>query len=765
MLRKILCYANFALLIVACSGDSNDSEEPVQAVLPTVNTISANTITAVSATLGGNVTDDGDASVTARGVAWGVNSNPTISGNRTSNGKGTGEFSTTLSGLEKNTLYHYRAYATNSEGTSYGSDMTFTTNATLAVLTTNEISEITDASALSGGVITDDGGVNITAKGLCWSVNSNPTMDDNFTEDGSGVEDFTSQITGLEPNTQYYVRSYAVSEEGISYGNELIFTSEPALASLTTKEVTEIGQISAISGMNITANGGAEITSQGICWSTSSNPTIEDTMVAMGSGLGEFEITMQDLLPNTQYFVRAFATNEAGTAYGQEISFTTLEVSTVYDGDVVLLTQQEVDDFGSNNFLEITGSLTIGDNTGIISDITNLDALSSLETLGNYLAIYNNDQLENLNGLSGITSIGGDLLVGMNDLFIEIDGLSNITTIGGALEIYSNDLLQNIQGISNVTSLGGGATIRRNESLASLVGFPSMVEINGPVSIRDNNALTSLEGLDNLRSVVGGFEVSNESQLANISAISNLESVQGIFVLSGTRITEINGFNNLTLVSGGIEIASNSQLTSILGFSNITSTGSVRIQYNDQLESISGFEGLTSIMGDLNLVVNSSLTSIDTFTNLSVIEGELRFSSTSTSDMGFLANLTFVGGAVYIGNSSTLVSLSGLGKLEQIGNGLIISNTQITSIADGLSGLITVGGSIDIRVNLELLSVGFATLTNVLGDIQITSNPVLTDYCGLQSFFLNDGLTGSFSTSGNAFNPTQQNIIDGTCSN
>ena len=764
MLRKILCYANFALLIVACSGDSNDSEEPVQAVLPTVNTISANTITAVSATLGGNVTDDGDDSVTARGVAWGVNSNPTISGNKTSNGRGTGEFSTTLSGLEKNTLYHYRAYATNSEGTSYGSDMTFTTNATLAVLTTNEISEITDSSALSGGVITDDGGVNITAKGLCWSVNPNPTLDDNFTEDGSGVEDFTSQITGLEPNTQYYVRSYAVSEEGISYGNELIFTSEPALASLTTKEVTEIGQISAISGMNITANGGTEITSQGICWSTSSNPTIEDTMVAIGSGLGEFEITMQDLLPNTQYFVRAFATNEAGTAYGQEISFTTLEVSTIYDGDVVLLTQQEVDDFGSNNFLEITGSLTIGDNTGIISDITNLDVLSSLETLGNYLAIYNNDQLESLNGLSGITSIGGDLLVGMNDLFTEIDGLSNITTIGGALEIYSNDLLQNIQGISNVTSLGGGAIIRRNEALISLEGFPDLTEINGNITIQEN-AITDLIGLQNLRSVVGDFSISNEVMLQDLAAIQNLESVQGYFGITGTAIAEINGFNSLTSVSGQLRIAQNSQITSIQGFSILATSGGVQITNNDLLVSISGFDLLTKITGDLSLNINGSLSTISALNGLTIVEGNISFSSNSFADIGFLNNLTLVDGNVFIANSSTLISLSGLEILEQIGGSLTISNTQIDSILDGLAGLITVGGSISIKDNTDLLSVGIVNLANVLGDIQISNNTSLNDYCELQAFLVNGGLGGTFNATGNAYNPTAQNIIDGNCSN
>jgi len=105
-------------------------------VLPTVTTTVASSISSTGASTGGNVTADGGATVTARGVAYGTLQNPTISGPTTSNGTGTGTFTSTLSGLSPSTLYNVRAYATNSVGTAYGSQINFTTQAPPATLPT-----------------------------------------------------------------------------------------------------------------------------------------------------------------------------------------------------------------------------------------------------------------------------------------------------------------------------------------------------------------------------------------------------------------------------------------------------------------------------------------------------------------------------------------------------------------------------------------------------------------------------------------------------
>jgi len=94
------------------------------------------------------------------------------------------------------------------------------------VLSTTEVTEITTNTAQSGGNIIDDGGITITVRGVCWNTNENPTIDDNKTENGTGAGSFTSSISGLEPNTTYYVRAYATNSVGSGFGSAISFTTQ-----------------------------------------------------------------------------------------------------------------------------------------------------------------------------------------------------------------------------------------------------------------------------------------------------------------------------------------------------------------------------------------------------------------------------------------------------------------------------------------------------------------------------------------------------------
>jgi uncharacterized protein (TIGR02145 family) len=132
-----------------------------------------------------------------------------------------------LTGLTGGTTHHYRVVATNQLGTTYGDDATFTTRATVA-LSTNAIIEITYNSAIGGGNITSDGGYAITARGVCWSTSTNPTINDDHTIDGAGSGSFTSEIKCLDGETTYYVRAYATNSEGTVYGDQESFTTEPS---------------------------------------------------------------------------------------------------------------------------------------------------------------------------------------------------------------------------------------------------------------------------------------------------------------------------------------------------------------------------------------------------------------------------------------------------------------------------------------------------------------------------------------------------------
>jgi len=192
---------------------------------PVLTTTSANNISSTSATAGGNITDSGAPTITARGVCWSTTANPTIANSKTTDGSGTGVFTSSITGLSSAQTYHIRAYATNSVATSYGSDLTFTTLGTAPTITTTTASNIATTTATAGGNVTNAGTSTVTARGVCWSTSSNPTIANSKTTDGIGVGAFTSSITGLITNTTYHIRAYATSSVGTSYGSDLTLTT------------------------------------------------------------------------------------------------------------------------------------------------------------------------------------------------------------------------------------------------------------------------------------------------------------------------------------------------------------------------------------------------------------------------------------------------------------------------------------------------------------------------------------------------------------
>jgi uncharacterized protein (TIGR02145 family) len=196
--------------------------------------------------------------------------------------------------------------------------------ATAPELTTVAVSEVTLTTAVSGGKITSDGGEDILQKGVCWSTTQSPTIASAKTEDGNGSAAYTSNLGDLAAGTTYYVRAYATNSVGTGYGNEVTFgTNEVTGAVLVTTEVTTVTSESAVAGGNITDAGGGNITARGICWGTSANPTIAGNKTTNGTGPGIFTGTLTGLTDGTTYYYRAYATNDFGTTYGQELHFIT----------------------------------------------------------------------------------------------------------------------------------------------------------------------------------------------------------------------------------------------------------------------------------------------------------------------------------------------------------------------------------------------------------------------------------------------------------
>jgi uncharacterized protein (TIGR02145 family) len=195
----------------------------------------------------------------------------------------------------------------------------------IPTLTTTAVTNITINSSTTGGSITKDGGAGISARGVCWGTTSNPDLTGSFTTDGNGAGSFESNLTGLTPNTLYHIRAYATNKAGTAYGADVIFTTTAiVIGTLTTSDITLITLNSAVSGGNITSDGNDPITARGTCWATVTGPTITNDKTSDGTGTGSFVSNLAGLLSGTTYYVRAYATNSVGTAYGNEVLFSTI---------------------------------------------------------------------------------------------------------------------------------------------------------------------------------------------------------------------------------------------------------------------------------------------------------------------------------------------------------------------------------------------------------------------------------------------------------
>ncbi len=248
------------------------------------------------------------------------------------------------------------------------------------VVTTTGVTEISSTTALSGGVVTSDAGAVVSTKGVCYSTSPSPTITDHVTMNGYGTGSYSSELKGLTANTKYYLRAYAINYNGTGYGEEFSFTTLPEQVPLvTTLPAKDISfSTAAVSGM-IVSNGGSAIREKGFCWSTDTLPSLLHSVTVITGDNFSGKITA--LKPATKYYLRAYAVNQRGTAYGNTVSFTTMEPPphTVFDIDNNLYHTVII---GSQQWL-VDNLLTRRLNDGTVIPRVNVnDAWSGLNTPG-----------------------------------------------------------------------------------------------------------------------------------------------------------------------------------------------------------------------------------------------------------------------------------------------------------------------------------------------------------------------------------------------
>jgi hypothetical protein len=201
---------------------------------------------------------------------------------------------------------------------AYGSTIYVTTNALPDVVTYTPTS-ITASSASVTGYTSDA----CDLRGICYSHAATPTINDYVIERGSGSGSYSTTLSSLQAGTTYYARAFAYFGSEVIYGNTIQFTTLTVNPVVQTTNVEGISSTSATVNAAVTSDGVQTIIERGVCYSTSTTPTVANAKVSSGVGVGSYSCQLTGLSSSTTYYVRAYAATASGVVYGSQLTFTT----------------------------------------------------------------------------------------------------------------------------------------------------------------------------------------------------------------------------------------------------------------------------------------------------------------------------------------------------------------------------------------------------------------------------------------------------------
>lgn len=266
-----------------------------------------------------DVLNDGGGEIKERGFCYGKAGGALDSQLLVEGGE---HFTGELPDLLPSTAYVCKAFAGNEAGRGYSSEFSFTTlSDTIPLVDTYTVEDITYCSAVPSGQVLSSGGQEVMERGICYGTEPKPTIEGTHMALGSGVGPFGCQLTDLLPETRYYVCAYAVCTKGVYYGDQMDFFTKVLPLEVHTGEVSDVTATRVKVEGNVIRDGGHEVTECGFCWSTDHNPTIDDNHIKASIGLGEYGCYFSGLEKGRTHYVRAYAVNEEGIVYGEEVNF------------------------------------------------------------------------------------------------------------------------------------------------------------------------------------------------------------------------------------------------------------------------------------------------------------------------------------------------------------------------------------------------------------------------------------------------------------
>jgi hypothetical protein len=422
---------------------------------------------------------------------------------------------------------------------------------------------------------------------------------------------------------------------------------------------------------------------------------------------------------------------------------------TSIEGSVIVCGTDITNLNGLNVITSIGGNLVIGslNNTNQNPNLTNLTGLNNLVSVGVTLYINNNLSLNNLTGLEGLTTITNNLSIIQNSALHDLSGLDNLNTIGGDLLIKNDGYLESLSGLENLDSIGGSLEMNANDVLINIVGLSSLSTINGQLLIVNNNNLTSLEGLGNITpGSISDMLISNNPLLTDceLQSICNYLSDPGGIVQivnngpgcnSAIEISVACGITSPCLPYGRYFCLSQADIDNFsLVYPSCTQLEGTLYISGFDITNLEGISSVTSIAEDLVVTNCESLADLTPLSNLVSVGSSIFIQYNYMLDnlMG-LDGITAVPSGLNIYGNPYLTSLTGLENITTIESLEILDNPMLGNL-NGLSNLNSVGEMFEIFGNESMIDLtGLSNLTSIDGIILINENDNLISLTGLDN--------------------------------